>query len=94
MPFTKPDGTRDYDREAKWEKEKKPERAKQRAARMRNRRKLEKEGVVKKNDGKQVDHKKALADGGSNKRSNLKAVSAKKNLTKEAKRKTAEAKKK
>jgi ribosomal protein S5 len=38
-----------------------------------------KEGVVKKGDGKDVDHKKALAKGGSNKRSNLRAVPASKN---------------
>lgn len=48
-----------------------------RAARNRARRKLMKEGVVSKGDGKDVDHK----DGNTknNKKSNLKAVSASKN---------------
>jgi len=40
---------------------------------------MEKEGKVKKGDGKDVGHKKALAKGGSNKRSNLKVTSAAKN---------------
>lgn len=54
---------------------------------MRARRKMEKEGAVSKNDGKQVDHKKTIKAGGSNARSNLRVTSAKANLTKEAKRK-------
>jgi len=41
--------------------------------------KLEKEGVVKKGDGKDVDHKRMLKNGGSNKRSNLRVTSASKN---------------
>ncbi len=93
MPFMT-NGKRDYKKEAKWEKTKKPSRAKDRAQRMRARRKLEKEGAVSEGDGKQVDHKKTIKSGGSNKRSNLKVVSAKKNLSKEAKRKSAAAKKK
>ncbi len=40
---------------------------------------LMKEGTVKKGDGKDVDHKKPLREGGSNKRSNLRAISASKN---------------
>lgn len=36
--------------------------------------KLVKEGVVKKGDGKDVDHKKMLKDGGSNARANLRVV--------------------
>ncbi|WP_299076580.1 HNH endonuclease signature motif containing protein [uncultured Paraglaciecola sp.] len=86
MPFMK-DGKRDYAKEKKWEKEEKPSRAKDRAQRMRARRKLEKEGVVEKGDGKHVDHKKTIKSGGSNARSNLKVTSAKANLKKEAKRK-------
>ena len=40
---------------------------------------LMKEGKVRKGDGKDVDHKKPLRAGGSNARSNLRAVSASKN---------------
>ena len=40
------------------------------------RRRLMKEGVVKKGDGKDVDHKRMLKDGGSNARSNLRVRSA------------------
>lgn len=43
------------------------------------RRVMEKKGVVKKGDGKDVDHKKPLHSGGSNKTSNLRILSAKKN---------------
>lgn len=35
---------------------------------------LEKEGVVKKGDGKDVDHKKPLRAGGGNSRKNLRAI--------------------
>ena len=42
---------------------------------------MEKEGLVHKNDGKHVDHKKPLSKGGSTKRSNLRVISAKKNVT-------------
>lgn len=47
------------------------EQKKKRAKRNAARRKMEKEGKVKKGDGKDVDHKKPLAKGGSNSRSNL-----------------------
>jgi len=43
------------------------------------RRLMEKEGKVKKGDGKDVGHKKPLAKGGSNKKSNLKVASKSKN---------------
>ena len=56
-----------------------PEQKKKRAMRNAARRELMKEGVVHKGDGKDVDHKKMLKDGGSNSRSNLRAVSEKKN---------------
>jgi hypothetical protein len=51
-----------------------PEAKKQRAARNAARRELEKEGRVHKGDGKDVDHKRALSNGGSNARSNLRVV--------------------
>ena len=49
---------------------------KDRAARNAARALLKKEGVVSKGDGKDVDHKKPLSKGGSNARSNLRAVKA------------------
>jgi hypothetical protein len=49
----------------------KPEQVKNRAARNGARRKMEKEGKVKKGDGKDVDHKTPMAKGGGNGRSNL-----------------------
>jgi hypothetical protein len=49
----------------------KPEQVKNRAARNAARRKMEKEGKVKKGDGKDVDHKTPMAKGGGNGRSNL-----------------------
>jgi hypothetical protein len=55
---------------------------------------MEKAGKVHKGDGKQVDHKRALVQGGSNSKSNLRVVTDKVNLTKEAKRKQAAAKRK
>lgn len=45
------------------------------AARLRARRMLEREGLVRPFDGKDVDHKKRLAAGGSNARSNLRVTS-------------------
>jgi hypothetical protein len=40
---------------------------------------MTKEGKVYKGDGRDVDHKKGLRDGGSNKRSNLRVMSASRN---------------
>lgn len=54
----------------------KPKQKKARAKRNAARRTMEKAGKVKKGDGKDVHHKKPLAKGGSNKKSNL-AVKAK-----------------
>jgi hypothetical protein len=54
---------------------------------------MEKKGLVHKGDGKMVDHKKELVRGGSNAPSNLRVTSDKTNLTKEAKRKQAAARK-
>ena len=72
-----PRNPRDYSKERKYDS--KPEVKKKRALRNKARRKLMKEGVVRKGDGKDVDHKKALSKGGGNGRSNLRAVSASKN---------------
>lgn len=72
-----PRNPRDYAKERKYDG--KPSVKKKRALRNKARRKLMKEGVVRKGDGKDVDHKKPLSKGGSNGRSNLRAVPASKN---------------
>ena len=53
-----------------------PERRKQRAMRNKARRMLMREGLVKKGDGKDVDHKKPLSQGGGVQRGNLRVQSA------------------
>lgn len=82
MPFMK-NGKRDYQAEKEWDH--KNGRIKDRAQRNAARRKMEEEGKVHKGDGKHVDHTKGLKAG--NGKGNLKVMSAKSNLTKEAKRK-------
>lgn len=82
MPFMT-NGKRDYKKELSWEHSSKPSRVKDRAKRNSARKAI----GLKVGDSRQVDHKKSLSSGGSNKRSNLRVVSAKTNLTKEAKRK-------
>lgn len=89
MPFQR-NGKRDYKRELRWEKEKKPNRVKDRAERNAARDKL----GLKVGDPRQADHKKELVKGGSNSKGNLRAVSAKTNLHKEAVRKQQAAKRK
>ena len=56
-----------------------PAEKKRRAMRNAARRQLEKEGLVHKGDGKDVDHKRMLKRGGSNARSNLRVTSQTKN---------------
>lgn len=56
-----------------------PKAKKQRAARNKARREAEKDGTVSKGDGKEVDHKRALSNGGSNAKSNRRVVSRKTN---------------
>lgn len=56
-----------------------PEAIKERSMRVMARRRLEKEGLVSKGDGKEVDHRKPLSRGGSNDRSNLRVMSQKQN---------------
>jgi len=72
-----PRNPRRYDLERAYDG--KPEVKKKRAARNRARYQLEKEGVVSKGDGNDVNHKKPLSKGGSNNRSNLEATKASKN---------------
>lgn len=56
-----------------------PKAKKQRAARNKARREAEREGKVRKGDGKEVHHVKALSNGGGNEKSNRKIVSRKTN---------------
>jgi hypothetical protein len=57
----------------------KPEQIKKRAERVKARRIMEKEGVVTKGDGKDVDHKVPLKAGGTSSRGNLRVRSVKAN---------------
>jgi hypothetical protein len=82
MPFTT-NGKRDYKKELSWEKTSKPSRVKDRAKRNSAR----KIAGLSVGDSRQVDHKKPLSSGGTNSKKNLRVVSAKTNLNKEALRK-------
>lgn len=73
-------GRRDYKRELAWEKKHKPNRVKDRAARNSARKTM----GLKVGDPRHVDHVKPLDSGGSTGKSNLRVVSAKTNLHKEA----------
>ena len=75
MPRKEP---RDYEKEYR-EYHSKPENRKDNDARKEARREMEKQGKVKKGDGKHVDHKKPLKAGGSTATSNLRVVDAKTN---------------
>lgn len=82
MPFMK-NGRRDYKAELTWEHKKKPNRVKDRAARN----KARAQAGLKVGDPRQADHKKPLVEGGSTNKSNVRVVSARTNLEKEAQRK-------
>lgn len=64
---------------------KKPEQKKNRAARNKARKEAEKEGKVKKGDGKEVDHIKPISKGGGNGKANRRVVSRKTNRKKKDK---------
>lgn len=68
---------RDYSYDKKYQSS--PEQKKKRAQRNAARAKMIKAGKAKVGDGKDVDHKKPLKKGGSNRKSNLRVVSQKKN---------------
>lgn len=89
MPYQK-NGVRNYLAEKLWEQKTHPERIKQRAERNTARRRA----GLKVGDPRQADHIKELVRGGSNSPSNVRIVSARTNLEKEAKRKQRMAKKK
>lgn len=73
MPYMK-NGKRDYKREVALYTSK-PEVVKKRVEQNKARRTMEKEGLVRKGDGKDVDHKTPLSKGGTSDRSNLRVVS-------------------
>ncbi len=78
---------RNYDKEA--EAASRPDRVADRVRRNQARAKLEKEGLVHKGDGKEVDHKKPIGAGhkNDNSRSNLQVLSRSENRRKQPKRK-------
>ena len=82
MPFMT-NGKRDYKKELAWEHTKKKNRVSDRSARNKARR----EAGLKVGDPRHADHIKPLSEGGSNSKSNIRKVSAKTNLKKEARRK-------
>ena len=51
-----------------------PEQIAKRSERNKARREMEKAGLVRKGDGKDVDHKTPIRDGGTNHRSNLRVI--------------------
>ncbi len=77
MPYMK-NGKRDYKREVA-EYTSRPEVIKKRTQQNAARREAEKAGLVKKGDGKDVDHKTPLSKGGSNDKKNLRVVPASEN---------------
>lgn len=80
MPRMNKDGTRDYSYDTHYEAS--SEQRRNRSERVTARRELAKEGKVSKGDGKDVDHIQPLSKGGSNKRTNLRAISAHTNRSK------------
>lgn len=82
MPFQK-NGKRNYQAELTWEKKNSPNRVKDRAARN----KARADSGLKVGDSRQADHKRALSEGGSKKKSNVQVISAKANAAKEVARK-------
>ena len=81
MPYTKPDGSRDYVRQGKLV-DGKPDAIKHRAQNVQQNRDLAKKGIGRKGDGLDAGHIKAFKDGGSGKPSNTKLESASKNRSK------------
>lgn len=80
MPRKNSDGTRDYSYDKKYESSSKQRH--NRVERDLARRELSKEGKVSKGDGKDVDHIKPVSKGGTNSRSNLRAISKSTNRSK------------
>lgn len=77
MPYMR-NGKRDYKRENELYNSR-PEQRKARSERTQARNEAIKEGLVRRGDGKDIDHKKPLSKGGSNSPSNRRVVSASSN---------------
>lgn len=77
MPYMK-NGKRDYKREVALYTSK-PEVVKKRTMQNAARKEAEKQGMVRKGDGKDVDHRTPISKGGTNAKSNLRVVSASSN---------------
>lgn len=77
MPYMK-NGKRDYKREVE-KYTSKPEVVKKRTQQNAARREAMKDGLARKGDGKDVDHKTPLSKGGTNSKSNLRVVPASEN---------------
>lgn len=75
MPYTLPNGKRDYKRENE-SYNSRPEQIKARSARTVARRASNQAGTTSKGDGKDIDHVTPLSKGGSNAKSNQRVVSA------------------
>lgn len=78
MPSS-PNYKRDYKQENKYKS--KPDQIAKRVARNAARREAMKDGLVKKGDGKDVGHKRALSKGGTNAKSNLQIQSRSSNTS-------------
>ena len=81
MPYTLPNGERDYVRQGKLV-DSKPDAIKHRAQNVQQNRDLAKKGIGRKGDGLDAGHIKAFKDGGTGKPSNTKLESASKNRSK------------
>lgn len=71
---------RDYSYDKEYQSS--PEQVKNRMKRNKARKMMEREGKVKKGDGKDVDHKKPLKKGGGNGKKNLQVINKSKNRAK------------
>jgi 5-methylcytosine-specific restriction endonuclease McrA len=80
MPRKNKDGSRDYSYDTQYEATARHRH--ERSERVMARRELAKEGKVSKGDGQDVDHIRPLSKGGSNSRSNLRAISSSANRAK------------
>lgn len=80
MPRMTKDGKRDYSYDKKYESS--STQRHNRVERDLARRELTKEGRVAKGDSRDVDHKRPLSKGGTNSRSNLRAISSHANRSK------------
>jgi len=79
-PNSKRNYKKEHARQYKTDKQKKDQIKK-----VQTRREFEKNGRVKKKDGKEIDHKKPLAKGGSHSKGNLRVVSRHTNRVKSKK---------